>query len=162
MVGLLISVAFAFHFSRKHAATSSVSNGDEESVNNNDDNGLRSRDRLQLCSDIIITPNKKPKPSDILGSPIFNNEVSQVFEAEVTAVTSESCLSEVCKLLEKYEPQGFRSLRLLVVAHSRTIGEEMLVSRLSDSYERYVEEGVEERILVENLMKDYFALQDYT
>jgi len=76
------------------------------------------------------------------------------------AVTSDSSLSEVCKLLEKYEPKGYRPLRLLLLASSLTIGEEMLVSRISDSYQRYVEEGVEEKTLVENLVKDYLSLQD--
>merc|ERR1711862_990376 len=78
VVALCISVVLAFHFSRKHAAASSAA----QSISNNDDNGLRSRDSSQLSSDIIITPGQKPKPSEILNPPISNVVENQVFEAD--------------------------------------------------------------------------------
>eukprot|EP00587_Corethron_hystrix_P003929 CAMPEP_0113318128 /NCGR_PEP_ID=MMETSP0010_2-20120614/12803_1 /TAXON_ID=216773 ORGANISM="Corethron hystrix, Strain 308" /NCGR_SAMPLE_ID=MMETSP0010_2 /ASSEMBLY_ACC=CAM_ASM_000155 /LENGTH=428 /DNA_ID=CAMNT_0000175333 /DNA_START=97 /DNA_END=1383 /DNA_ORIENTATION=- /assembly_acc=CAM_ASM_000155 len=166
-VALCITVVFAFHFSRKHVAASSAaqsissSEGDGDSVNLNDDNGLRIRDRLQPSSDIIFTSGKKPKPSEILDPPISNVGASQVFEAVVMEVTTNSNVSEIRSLLGRFKPKGYRPLRLLFVASSRTISEEMLVSLISDSYEGYVEDGIEGRTLAENLVKDYLlALRD--
>eukprot|EP00587_Corethron_hystrix_P003613 CAMPEP_0113318430 /NCGR_PEP_ID=MMETSP0010_2-20120614/13000_1 /TAXON_ID=216773 ORGANISM="Corethron hystrix, Strain 308" /NCGR_SAMPLE_ID=MMETSP0010_2 /ASSEMBLY_ACC=CAM_ASM_000155 /LENGTH=501 /DNA_ID=CAMNT_0000175727 /DNA_START=99 /DNA_END=1602 /DNA_ORIENTATION=- /assembly_acc=CAM_ASM_000155 len=161
---LCFAVVFAFHFSRKHAATSSAaqsissSQGDHDNVDNNDDNGLRSRDRSQLSSDIVITPGKKPKPSEILDPPISNVGESQVFEAEVMATTTDLNVTEIRALLGRFKPEGYRPLRLLLVAPSRTISEEMLVSRIISSYEGDVEDGIGERTLAENLVKDYYIL----
>eukprot|EP00587_Corethron_hystrix_P005523 CAMPEP_0113318628 /NCGR_PEP_ID=MMETSP0010_2-20120614/13126_1 /TAXON_ID=216773 ORGANISM="Corethron hystrix, Strain 308" /NCGR_SAMPLE_ID=MMETSP0010_2 /ASSEMBLY_ACC=CAM_ASM_000155 /LENGTH=457 /DNA_ID=CAMNT_0000175979 /DNA_START=91 /DNA_END=1464 /DNA_ORIENTATION=+ /assembly_acc=CAM_ASM_000155 len=163
---LCFAVVFAFHFSRKHAATSSAaqsissSQGDHDNVDNNDDNGLRSRDRSQLSSDIVITPGKKPKPSEILDPPISNVGESQVFEAEVMATTTDLNVTEIRALLGRFKPEGYRPLRLLLVVPSRTISEEMLVSRIISSYEGYVEDGIGERTLAENLVKDYYILRD--
>jgi len=163
---LCFAVVFAFHFSRKHVAASSAaqsissSEGDGDSVNLNDDNGLRSRDRLQPSSDIVIIPGKKQKKNEMLDPPILNARESQVFEAEVMAVTIDSDVSEICTLLGRFKPEGYRPLRLLLLAPSRTISQEMLVSQISGSYERYVEDGIGGKTLAEDLVKDYYTLWD--
>jgi len=64
VVALSIAGVVAIYFSRIHSATFSEaqsisSKDDHDIVNNNDDNGLRSSDRLQPSSNIVITPGKK-------------------------------------------------------------------------------------------------------
>merc|ERR1712183_65074 len=105
-------------------------------------------DLFRLSNDMKVTHCKKPKPSQIL-------------EVEAMEVTSDlSCLSEVCTLLETCAPEGYRPLRLLLLASSRTISEEMQVSRISDLYLRCVEEGIEGSELAEKIMNDYLTFRD--
>mmetsp|Transcript_39023 Transcript_39023/g.90801 ORF Transcript_39023/g.90801 Transcript_39023/m.90801 type:complete len:111 (+) Transcript_39023:1095-1427(+) len=108
-----------------------------------------------------VTHSKKSKSSEIVGPTITSAGESQILEVEAVEVTSDLfCPSEVCTLLETCAPEGYRPLRNLLLASSRTISEEMLVSKISDSYLGYVEEGVEGSTLAEKLVEDYLTFRD--
>merc|ERR1712032_993263 len=126
---LILVLWMAFYYSRKHAAedaaAQSISSSEESQIYEdlNIDNDL-----FRLSNDMKVTHCKKPKPSEILGPSITSVGESQILEVEAMEVTSDlSCLSEVCTLLQTCAPEGYRPLRLLLLASSRSISEEMQV-----------------------------------
>jgi len=152
----------AFYYSRKHAAedaaAQSISSSEESQIY--EDLNIDT-DLFRLSNNMKVTHCKKSKPNEIVGPTVTSAGENQIMEVEAVEVTTDLfCPSEVCALLEACAPEGYRPLRNLLLASSRTISEEILVSRISDSYLGYVEDGVEGSELAENVMKDYLVLRD--